>query len=328
MSSISDDKLKSTLEKYFATGETHLSSESLNRYKRRARKTMPEWYGGIQKQGVEIEADSADIGKMIQKSGVSVEELKRILTYTKDKSPVKRQVFKDYFTSKTTIGVFSDSHIGHEMFDEPLFRHMVRKFDEHKVEKVYSVGDNIEGMSGRDGQIFELSEIGFSRQIEKAEEMYSLIDKEIYGIDGNHDEWHCKKNNAGVIVGEELEKRLDNYTNLGHEMATVEIAPNITMMLFHANDGTAYAISYKMQKLMESFTGGEKPNILLSGHYHKAMYMFNRNIHGVECGTLCGQTGWMRGKKIPAHKGFWIIDVELGSAGVGMFAPRFFPGYK
>ena len=83
-----------------------------------------------------------------------------------------------------------------------------------------------------------------------------------------------------------------------------------------------------MQKLMESFTGGEKPNILVQGHYHKALYMFNRNIHGLEAGTMCGQTSWMRGKKIPAHKGFWIIDLSLGKGGIGKFAPAFYPGYK
>ena len=197
------------------------------------------------------------------------------------------------------------------------------------VDKIYQAGDILEGMSGRDGQIYELSEIGYQKQMEKAVKMFRLLkDFQVYGIDGNHDEWYQNKANMGIIVGQELEKNVENYTHLGQMEADVELRPDITMKLYHGRDGTAYAVSYKMQKLMESLTGGEKPNVILSGHYHKALYMFNRNIHGLECGTMCGQTGWMRGKKIPAHKGFWIADIELGKGGIGKFAPQFFPGYK
>jgi len=100
------------------------------------------------------------------------------------------------------------------------------------------------------------------------------------------------------------------------------------MKLYHGNDGSAYAISYKLQKLIESFTGGEKPNIVLSGHYHKAMEMFSRNVFGFECGTLCGQTRWMRGKKIQAHMGFGIIEVWKNGRGIQRLRHEFFPYYE
>jgi len=266
----------------------------------------------------------------VKKRGLSANELERILKSFENSAPKNKQVFSDYFENKTRIGVFSDAHIGAKPFDEPFFRHMVKMFEKEKVSRIYNVGDTLEGMSGRDGHIYELSEIGFNQQFEKAKGLFSLFPKEmsIFGIDGNHDAWYHKKNNAGLIVGRELENNLSNYKHLGEDEADVSLRKNVTMKLFHPNDGTAYAISYKMQKLMESFTGGEKPEILLQGHYHKAMYMFNRNIHGIECGTLCGQTKWMRGKKIPAHKGFWIIDIEMGKGGIGSFKPTFYHGYK
>ena len=270
-----------------------------------------------------------DIEKIVEKYGLTANELDRVLGSHKNEAPKKSQLFKDYFENHTKIGIFSDCHIGHEMFDEPFFEHMVRTFKKEGVEKIYQVGDILEGMSGRDGQIYELSEIGYSNQMKKAVKMFDMLkDFQVYGIDGNHDGWYQKKNNGGVIVGEELEEKVKHYFNLGQMEADVEMRPGVTMKLYHAGDGTAYAVSYKMQKLMESFTGGEKPNIVLSGHYHKALYMFNRNIHGLEAGTMCGQTSWMRGKKIPAHKGFWVVDIALGKGGVGKFAPAFYPGYK
>lgn len=268
--------------------------------------------------------------KSVQKRGLTPSELEKVLKSVENSAPKQRQSFSDYFEKRTKIGVFSDCHIGAREFDEPFFRHMVNTFAKNKVSRVYNCGDTLEGMSGREGHVYELDEIGFSQQFNKAKRLLGLFPKkmEIFGIDGNHDQWYQKKNNAGLIVGQELDSTIPNYNFLGQDEANVELRKGINMKLFHPNDGTAYAISYKMQKMMESFTGGEKPNILLQGHYHKALYMFNRNIHGIEAGTLCGQTRWMRGKKIPAHKGFWIIDIEMGKGGIGKFSPSFYPGYK
>lgn len=267
--------------------------------------------------------------KSVNKRGLTSGELERVLKSVENKAPEQKVAFSDYFGSKEKIGIISDSHIGHKEFDEPFWNHMVRVMKKEDVSRIYHVGDILEGMSGRDGHVYELSEVGFSQQIQKAEHLFNKLRQfDIFGINGNHDLWYQKKNNGGVNVSQELANRVENYNHCGDMEANIKIKRNKTMKLFHAGDGTAYAISYKMQKLMESFTGGEKPEVLLQGHYHKALYMFNRNIHGLDSGTLCGQTLWMRSKKIPAHKGFWIVDIELGKGGIGSFKPAFYPGYK
>ena len=88
----------------------------------------------------------------------------------------------------------------------------------------------------------------------------------------------------------------------------------------------SYALSYGLQKMIDAMSGGEKPNIYLGGHHHKAMYLFYRNIHAFECGTTQAQTPWMRGKRIPAHMGGWIIEVHVDDEGTvtrckGEFVP-------
>ena len=70
-----------------------------------------------------------------------------------------------------------------------------------------------------------------------------------------------------------------------------------------------------------------KPNILLLGHTHKALYIFERNIHCVSLGCLQQQSSWMKGKRIAAHTGFWIIEVCINETGVAWFQPRFYPFY-
>ncbi|MFW6246644.1 MAG: metallophosphoesterase family protein [bacterium] len=240
-----------------------------------------------------------------------------------------KKTFNHRFSGKhTKIGVISDLHIGAKSFDEDFFHLAMKEFKRQGVEAIYCPGDILEGMSGRPGHIYELDQIGYEAQASKASQLIDEAPTKIYGITGNHDQWFQKKGDAGVDVGKDLEHRTKNFVNLGMNEADVKLSPAVTMKLFHAGDGSAYATSYKLQKLIESFTGGDKPNIVLSGHYHKALYTFVRNVHGYECGTLCDQTEWMRGKKIPAHKGFWIIDVYKNKSGVEKTVNEFFPGYE
>lgn len=271
-----------------------------------------------------------DPEKLLEKYKVTPEELEVMLKSKSQAAPSKGQIWQDYFGKHAVFGIISDTHIGHEMFDKPFAENVAKQFKARGIDTVYHCGDILEGMSGRPGHIYELSEIGFEQQMDAASEVIGDIFGDFYvrGITGNHDQWYIKKNNGGVNPGVELEHRLENYVHLGDNEADIEIGPNTKMKLFHAGDGSAYATSYKMQKLVESFTGDEKPHIVVEGHYHKALYMFLRNVHCIEGATLCGQTSWMRGKKIPAHKGAWIIDVEMGKGGIGKFSPEFLPGYK
>ena len=280
----------------------------------------------LEKMGLEETTDEEAEQKLKIVGNLTPKELSMLI---KNDKPTKIRNYSLPTSDTKKIGIISDTHIGHEMFDEGLFKHAGQVFRKEKVEAVYHSGDILEGMSGRDGQVFELAQIGFSQQINYAEELFKKYFKglQVYGITGNHDDWYKKRNNGGISVGEELEKRVPNFHFLGENEADVTLNPGITMKLFHPGDGTAYATSYKLQKLIESLSGGKKPNLLVEGHYHKALYMFNRNVHGIEAGTLCGQTGWMRGKKIPAHKGFWILDMEFSKRGIKKLTPSFYPSY-
>lgn len=166
------------------------------------------------------------------------------------------------------FGYYSDPHVGHKMFSEALWMKMLSYFKREGVERIYSPGDNLEGMSGRPGHIYELAQIGATAQMEYASELFACAPSSMhfYIIDGNHDQWFKEKNNAGLIAGEELARRNKNVSFLGEWEADIQMAKGVIMRLFHSNDGTAYADSYKLQKLIESFTGGQKPNIILSGH--------------------------------------------------------------
>jgi hypothetical protein len=96
----------------------------------------------------------------------------------------------------------------------------------------------------------------------------------------------------------------------------------------HPGGGTAYALSWQPQKIVESLSGGDKPQILLIGHYHKMGYNFIRNVHCVQPGATQAQTPFMRKKHIASHLGGCIIEfVQAEDGSVLEFTPRFLPFY-
>ncbi len=267
-----------------------------------------------------------NIEQVLSEYNLTEVEFKAILKSSKNK-PIDSNVKIDSGTKKFYYCYFSDPHIGHKEFKPEIFAKMIKMINQYKPDFVLNAGDTLEGMSNRAGHIYELKQIGFVEQSKYAVDLLSQIEIPIYAIDGNHDEWFEKAGNAGIVVGKDLERRIQNYNFLGQMEGDLNV-DGIKIKLFHGNDGSAYAMSYKLQKLIESFTGGEKPNIVHSGHYHKSLYLFSRNVHGIESGTLEGQTPFMRGKKLQAHMGFGFVRIwHDGEGEIKRFNHEFVPYY-
>jgi hypothetical protein len=98
------------------------------------------------------------------------------------------------------------------------------------------------------------------------------------------------------------------------------------MKLLHAGGGTSYAKSVQPQKIINSYESGEKPQILLIGHYHKASVDYIRNTHVVQMGTTEEQSDFMRKKVIPADVGSYVISINQSPTGeINRFRHRFIP---
>jgi predicted phosphodiesterase len=305
-------KWEEIAKKHNSTAENVRSA--VRRYTGNKKPTNPTKEGNIKQAYKEVASHH----------GLSEVEFKAVLSSVKGK-PAKPRRAESPTTGSIRMLVLSDTHIGHDKFHYQLFDKIVK--ESKGCDIVLHPGDHLEGMSGRPGHIYELNQIGFKAQFNEALRLYKQIEAPIYGIDGNHDAWFKEKGNIGIVVGEELERAIPNYCHLGEWEGDLHL-DGLWIKLFHANDGSAYSISYKGQKLVESFTGGEKPHIVLSGHYHKAGYWFMRNVHHYECGTVCGQSRFMRGKKLAAHLGFWIIEAWYGRNGVTRIRNEFIPGFE
>jgi len=237
----------------------------------------------------------------------------------------------DFPDNHLKFGVFSDAHIGHQCYRPDVLRKMIADGKRSGVEFWLNAGDTLEGMSGREGHIYELTHLGASAQIDYFASEFKSFNKPIYSIEAqnSHGGWYKSKGDVGLNIGEELQRRSRHYKFIGYDEQDLILDNGLKVRLRHPGGGTAYALSYRGQKYIDSISGGKKPNLCFTGHHHKSLFCFYRNIHYFEAGCLCNQTPFMRKIGTPAHVGYWIIDVTVDkSGGVERINSTFIPFYE
>lgn len=232
----------------------------------------------------------------------------------------------DFDGEHIRFGCMTDTHIGHKRSCAQRIEQAFDEFQKERVDFWCHAGDVTEGMSHRPGHIYELDHLGYDAQKSEAKRILAQwTDTPAYLIDGNHDRWYLKSN--GAVIVKDICEELENYHWLGHDEGDISLAGNATLKLWHGEDGSSYALSYRLQKILESLSGGEKPNIMICGHTHKYVNIFERNVYCVSTGCMQAQTSWMRGKRIAAHVGFSIIDAWVNDGGVARFKVAWYPFY-
>ena len=289
-----------------------LSRESVRRYVRMARGA-----------GGDIEPQDSLIRKITER--YTPDELKSIANgrgLNTARSNPKRISFDG---ESIKVGFCTDTHIGDESFSDYLWEGFIRECEAEQVDIILHAGDLLEGMSNRPDQIYHLTDIGFSKQMDHAEDILSQTSIPIKIIDGNHDRWGMKA--GGILAVRDIANRLEHVEFMGHDTGDIVINDTV-WRLWHGEDGSSYATSYRVQKLIEAFTGGDKPHVLLCGHTHKQGYFFERNIHAVSGGALSYQSHWMKSTRKACHTGFWIIVATIRDGQVVKFCPTWYPIYE
>lgn len=258
--------------------------------------------------------------------------------YEKNRVKVKRIVLQNLEpsthksswdgTTEIKIAVIGDTHFGSKYTQ---FKHLNNFYDICKnegIKDVYHVGDLTDGLKMRPGHEYELYVTSADDMIDDFVEKYPKRNGIItHFVTGNHDASIYK--HVGYDIGRTIEQRRDDMDYLGRDCAVINLTDNCTLELRHPWDGTAYALSYKPQKMIEAMESDSKPNILAIGHYHKAEYLFYRNVHAIQTGCFQGQTPFTRGKGISVNIGGWIITIKVATDGsIKSITPQFIPYYS
>lgn len=274
--------------------------------------------------------DAAKI-KLAEKinSTFSKKEIRAILTSGKFYDvPQVPKYPKINFKGKTfKFGILTDTHIGSVFFHEEWLKTAFKMFRDEGCKFITHSGDVTEGLSNRPGHVYELTHIGYDQQKAYVIDLFNKYNNTklpMYMIDGNHDRWYLKSN--GALIVKDIVKELSFAKFLGHDSGEFKVN-NIIIQLWHGEDGSSYATSYRLQKLVEAITGGFKPNIIIAGHTHKQCYIFERHIHVLSGGACSAQSSFMKSKKLANHAGFYIANVTTNSRGVARFGVEWFPFY-
>lgn len=215
------------------------------------------------------------------------------------------------------FGLIGDTHIGSLYHRQDALLAFYRHCQDEGLEHVLHCGDILAGWKVYKGQEFELHPSGRSWPEQRKLFSDGVPDLGITTIfiTGNHDASFKKL--IGLVVGEELSTIRPDWKFIGQDIGDVVLktkqGQRFVVRLIHPGGGTAYALSYHVQKIIESMAGGQKPDLMGIGHYHKAEWIPSyRNVSAIQAGCFESQTPFMVQRSIQAHIGGWIVTVVLG----------------
>jgi hypothetical protein len=137
-----------------------------------------------------------------------------------------------------------------------------------------------------------------------------------YYITGDdHESWFSPGFNIGAYIQHIAEESgRHDLKYIGHVESDVEFQSggiSAILKVQHPGGGSAYSRSYTGQKTVESFEGGEKPAILVQGHYHVSNYMVERNIHVIGMPGFQAQTIFARKKRLRMEIGGALLEFQI-----------------
>lgn len=235
---------------------------------------------------------------------------------------------------KVKFGFVTDNHMGSRYERMDVLNALYDRFAKEGIDTVYNAGNVIDGEARFNK--FDIHTYGMENQCKYFADKYPQrkgIDTHFITGD-DHEGWYVQR--EGVNIGKFMEQKAKEVGRtdlhyLGHmEHDVILKAPHgqAIIRIVHPGGGSSYAISYTSQKLVESYAPGEKPHILLMGHYHKMEYNFIRGVYVVQGGCTMDQSPFMRKKRLDAHVGGWICEYEQAANGVIIsFTAQWIPFY-
>jgi hypothetical protein len=214
------------------------------------------------------------------------------------------------------FGAFGDLHAGSKYTRWDVREDLVRRAESAGAQAIFDTGNWIDGYARFNAH--DLEAHGLEEQCELLAQRHPQTKLPIYAVAGDdHEGWIAQR--EGVNVGRYCQNTMreggHNWTDLGFMEAHIVLrnansGKTASMAVVHPGGGSAYALSYSIQKIIESLEGGEKPAVGLYGHYHKLWAGNIRNVWVVQTACQQDQTPFMRKKRLEAHVGGSIITLE------------------
>ena len=219
------------------------------------------------------------------------------------------------------FGIITDNHKGNRHHRQDVENAAYETFAREGVKHVLNAGNWIDGVAKFN--LHELVAHGMDEQldlwIQTTPSKKGITTHFISGDD--HEGWYNQRESMNIGLIAELTAKdagREDLHFIGHVESDVELKArkgSAVLRIMHPGGGSAYAFSYVPQKIVESFQGGEKPQVLILGHFHKWDVCFPREVHVISAGCCEDQTMFMRKKKIAAHVGYVLVGIQQDQEG-------------
>ena len=208
----------------------------------------------------------------------------------------------------TQLCVVSDTHFGNIHQQLHFLNEVYEEAYKRGISLVLHCGDLVDGnYPNRPENPRQQFLHGFDEQIGYVVDMYPKV-KGITTkfILGSHDETHYKNDQA--TAGYWIPKVRPDLIYLGQDSADLKVN-NIRITMDHPGGGSSSSVSYQLQKRIELLESGNKPRILLTGHYHKSYAFVYRNVRGILVGSCCDETQFQHKKGLLNVVGAYFLDI-------------------
>lgn len=214
------------------------------------------------------------------------------------------------------FGVAGDKHIASKYHREDVLSDLYRRFEDAGVDAVFDTGNWIDGEARFNR--YDILAHGLDAQVRLMAASHPKSSITTYAVWGDdHEGWYAQREgiDVGKYAAQVMAEAGHAWVDIGFMEAHVilrnhETGAESMMTVVHPGGGSAYATSYAPQKAIEALEGGEKPAVILFGHWHKLEALNVRNVWSIQTGTCQDQTPFARKKRLDFHVGGLLLRLE------------------
>ena len=214
--------------------------------------------------------------------------------------------------NQLAIGIISDTCLNSKYARLDILNTAYDFFKRSNVPYVLHCGNITEGYAKGDTHVEHILHQDYDGMLDYIQQNYPDIGVPTYFIGGRNERSFFKR--MVVMVDEEgdnyesedykqsvwkektnvcqdLEMLRKDFNFLGWHNAKVRIAPRTTLALASPKSGSRkpYTISHPIQKIIESYGGGEKPDVQVVGYYNQRWSGIHLGINAIMVGTTQNQ---------------------------------------